>query len=361
MTRPDQPIDLSDFVADVAQRTGETADSLTGRVGTGARSDDVLRVTARTENEKSLEEEVFHALGEQYVHARFSLREWFGTSREVTIGMRELKPTAANGQSYPIPEWDSIAEALRENLGLYRLKYSQGFSRLLLVPEGAELPSMFVAVTEALKDRGRRNLLDESCYADGALSLSQSGTERLADMRGIGYVDEYSTRPRSKRLRLASEGAALAWRVYLVQDIQSEERENLPGDETALIYGGKAPIVTARRGRKVVQSALGRGKLRGEVGLTPEAYLALSMQYAFETGRLLDTKSATPLLGVEPYEEKDGVLYMTRQWANNMLEFTISATHLQSFAPQKGVVYGVRTAVPIRIPAELGEMAKGVQ
>lgn len=361
MAKPDQIIDHSDFVADVAQRTGETADTLTGRIGTDARSDDVLRVAARIEHEKSLEEEVFHALGEQYTHARLSLEEWFGESREVTVGMRELRPTAANGESYPIPEWDSIAEALQESLELYTLKYSQGFTRLLLVPEGAELPPMFTAVTEALKDRGRRNLLDESCYADGALSLSQSGTERMAGMRGVGYVDEYSKRPRSKKLRLASEGAALAWRVYLVQDVESEERENLPSDETALIYGGKAPIITARRGGKMVQSVLGRGKMRGEVGLTPEAYLALSMQYVFETGRLLDTKAATPLLGVEPYEEKDGVLYMTREGTGNMLQFTISDSHLQTFAPEKGIVYGVRTAVPIRFPADLGSMAKGVQ
>ncbi len=352
MNRPDGPIELGDFTADVAQRIGGSAEELTRRGGTEAREDVLLQAAAREERTELRREEVIHALGEQYTPERMRLLSWFSADLEWIPGQHALRPVAGDGELYPIPEWDDIEIALRENQEFYAAKFEQGFTRLLIVPEGAELSALLSGANDELMRQGKKNALDVSCYANGGLSLSMVGVENMARMQDVGYVDEFSKKPRSKKQRLRSQGAHLAWRVYLVQDIEEENRENVPLDETATLHVGKAPIITARRGGKWVESVLGRGKMRGEVGLTPEAYVALSMQYTLDTGRLLDMKFETTLLGVRPNDERDGVLFMTRSGQSSALDFNISDLHWDTDERTTGTVTGVRTAVPVRFSEE---------
>ncbi len=348
----DKPIDLSEFTADVAARTSESEEALTRRASTDP-SEDALwtAVRHRPEYELQAEREALEGITSQYPDELKRLFRWFGGNQDWDPEGGVLNPIAGEREGFAPPSVEEIRDALAENPELYAEKIRQGFTRLLIVPEGGHLAWMLDAYTRTVSKLARGGVLGSE-YSDAAgYEQIRFSLDHMARADLWGYVvDENTDELQTKEERIQTKGRDAAWRAYLVQDTAERELRNPLATEKALIMPSQTVMVVTQRGETYDWSILGTDLTEGEVGLTPESYIALSMQYLLEHDDLLDTDGTTALFGIRAHDESLGMPYMSRRSGSHKLGFSISDGHLHAPGDRQYVVDGVRTAVPIRMP-----------
>jgi hypothetical protein len=345
---PDQPepVDFSDFTADVAARTGESSENLTGRSEPVAEGEDVLLDHAARLPDALFEREPLLEIAAQYDAATKRLFEWFGGHEDWRPEGGVLQPLDGHGKEFILPTREHIMDALDANPELYSEKIKQGFTKLLIVPEGAHLAHLMDAWNRLLQ----RGIALPSGSSQKAVGWTL-GKHRIDDMCDLartefGYVESYGDEPVIKADRLAEEGVNSAWRVCLVQDIASEGRGDAVRGESVTVTASR-PFVKARRDGGFARCVLGTGATRGEQGLTPESYLALSADYLLQHGKLLDAASYTVLLGFKPVETEGGVIYMARDSDDHKLTFDLRPSTEIPGVTVPNRFSGLRTVVPI--------------
>ncbi len=189
--------------------------------------------------------------------------------------------TAIDGRHYPLPGFEDILARLHApGIGT---KLTQGFDTLLLVPFGLPLERFLTAWREGLR---------RSVAALGGRHRQLRSTELIAHVGRppivygpLRFAADHGGR--TKEQLLAGDGRG--WDVLLVEGAL----QNLPGEGEGQTVGGRLQLECGRRPAEYLRALQGRG----EVGLTPEAYVIHFLDGLERRNQVLDWQSASHLLG----------------------------------------------------------------
>ena len=191
--------------------------------------------------------------------------------------------TAIDGKRYPLPAFDEILSLMQTPE--MQTKLRQGFDTLLLVPFGLPLDRLL----DAWRHRLRRN----------AAALRRVGA--FSEQEPLWVWEEYRTeslvyeprsltaghRGRTKAQLLASDQRG--WDVLLVEGTL----QNLPRAGQGQLVGDRRQIECNRTPTQYLADL----RTRGEVGLTPEAYILQFLDALERQGHVLDVETYTYLPG----------------------------------------------------------------
>jgi hypothetical protein len=191
--------------------------------------------------------------------------------------------TAIDGKQYPLPTFDEILT--RVQTPALHTKLCQGFDTLLLVPFGLPL--------ERFLDTWRQGLRRNAATLDtvGAFNetdpvhvWSQYRTESLV-YAPESFTSRHGGRTKAQLLATDRRG----WDVLLAEGAL----QNLPREGQGQHVGGRQQLECNRTPTEYLQEL----QSRGEVGLTPEAYIMQFLDALQRRGQVLDTQTFSFLLG----------------------------------------------------------------
>lgn len=297
----------ADFTAAVSAETGLSPSQLTRRADPAVeRSEDDLAERARANNEKRQAEgsenlpDSLKPFLEQYEDQLTSLTESGLIDLDVSAGKHRLH--GVDGTPYWAPTAEQFAEHLARQEELVERKKEQGFDRLLLVPMGLPLRKIAERYGEALKE----------AHANGSLRGAKGETLELdtdqpvydwVEMFDADEKNEIVYDPKSldenhdgtRKPGLVEMMPVQGWQVLIVEDPTNQDLINLPkkGQHKA----GRVQHSTGTSPEDALKQLQTDLQYEGELGLTPEAYLMLALQQLKEHGQVLDTETATALVG----------------------------------------------------------------
>lgn len=139
---PDQPepVDFSDFTADVAARTGSSADELSGRAGPAEAADPLVASARESQARHSSAESSSSDLASRSILPLYEgeverLKQWVKPRKNSIIeALDTLAYSERNGIDHEAPSLEQLAERIAQNPRLYAEKVEEGFDDLCLVP-----------------------------------------------------------------------------------------------------------------------------------------------------------------------------------------------------------------------------------
>jgi len=215
-----------------------------------------------------------------------------------------------DGNNYPLPTLEQIAQRLYEQREKLKTKHEQGFTKLLLVPFGMSLHALFTMF--------KRFLLDyEEAHADFHLDVDnpfyQWEKYDGADFGGFPYLvynpksfDKDNHQGQAKIEILEAQTAdpdttAPGWRIHLFQpqdpaDLHSPGFARISQGGEANDYGEELPRFDIKAGLSPIRfldSVLSfrdnpDSPYHSESGMTPEDWMFAFMTHVTETGQPLD-------------------------------------------------------------------------
>jgi hypothetical protein len=349
---PDQeqpePVDFSDFTADVAANTGVSSAELTGRVDTVIDPCEDLLTSARATSAETAPErgadlpEVLRPVLDQYeTQAELMF--------EVGCEWRDggLSFTGIDGRIYTLPDQDRIERLLAEKADLYAKKAEQGFDQLLLVPFGMSIDHLATQYGEALRNayasgRLRRGVAGQPLKLDTDNPIVDAAELRKADLEdkivyGVEYFD--SNHGGKTKSELLAEGSASGWQIFLMQNVDAQGLGDNPREEGVATVGGRTQLPT-NWSADIYLAEIGNGQYEAEVGLTPESYIMLALNQLKEHGKVLDIQTTTILTGA--------LMPDSRLVPNSDWHRIFGRVRMSAFAPHVSEhSYGVRTGVRV--------------
>lgn len=351
MADPGAPMDFTDFSARVARQAGVSEGELTDRRSPNNAAEAILVAKARTERAPESDIELLQDLVDQYLVERQRVVTWLGSIDALDERSTEL--FYGDERLSAMPTHEELREALVASASFYADKYRQGFTRLLVVPFGATIERLTAAyqgsVAECIKNGellapdGSSIDFQSASVTDDEIRIRATDTNGTCRYVERGKIGEGIT----KRAAIQAQPFR-GWQILLVEDIEAEDLSTVrPADAIDYIDRKKPPILTRFRKERTECDVLGEGPFIGEIGLTPESYLALADQYLYEHGKVLDTEGSrcTVLLGVYK-SEPNRHIYMGRP--NEFNQLTLGAWYGFDHSGQTLPKFtGVRTAVPV--------------
>ena len=337
----------ADFTAAVAAETGVPAAELTRRADPVVDPDDNLLALAKAANAGRKAErggdlpDILRPLADQYED---QVQKLLAIGCELRDG--SLSFTGIDGQVYTLPDQEGIEKLLAEKADLLIEKSEQGFDRLLLVPFGMSIDHLAEQYEAALREAHANGRL---CDVDGSqLDLNtEQPVYDWVEMRQADLNNEIVYDPKrfddnhggKTKAEMLADGATPGWQILLVEDVERQGLGNNPRENAAQTVGDRPQLVTNHSSNDYL-SKFGEEPYQGEVGLTPEAYIALVLNELKEHGKVLDTETGTFLTGAWMPGQRE-VPYAT--WSRGRQRAHLSADLPGDVAP----AWGVRAAVRV--------------
>jgi hypothetical protein len=191
--------------------------------------------------------------------------------------------TAIDGKRYPLPAFEDVQA--RMQTPELQTKLRQGFDTLLLVPFGLPLERFTEALREGLKrNAGTLRGVGAFNQNDPLWMWDQYQREPLAyDPRS--FTDDHGGKTKEQLLAEGHRG----WDVLLVEG----GLQNLPRVSQGQTIGGRPQIECNRTPTQYLTDL----RLRGESGLTPEAYVLQFLDTLERRGQVLDIQTFSSLTG----------------------------------------------------------------
>lgn len=261
-------------------------------------------------------ERILH-VREQYEKQR-NILEQTGVLERLSSG--EMGIRGIDGKEYPLPTFREVQKRLRAKRELLQTKAEQGFTRILIVPQGMSLDALAKKYGELIIDHFKNGeLLDsegnpitnlrKQGEGDGPKNDATSDAEYYpvwkweaytnadTDERLVYYPKEFSQNHGGKTKRdllkeqkegnVAGAGPDAAvgagWNIIVI-----EEDPNIPAKGANLPpIGGRRRIEAGESPNAYLQK-LKDDAYRGERGLTPEEWLIQAITYLEERNRVID-------------------------------------------------------------------------
>jgi hypothetical protein len=207
------------------------------------------------------------------------------------------------GNTYPHPNPDDIVALLEKKREFFRMKYHQGFTRLLVAPMGTPLAYFFDAYSGVVQKHRSLGTLKDS-KGDAVQEPAYNGAEvwawdslREADEKNLlkYFPSRFSENPDDDG---AVTKAGLApFRIVLVEDLA-----NIPLQGKGRAVGGdknemRRQFETNRTPDEYIEAMLWNRHHEGESGFTPEIGIVDAITRLEEGQGLTDDRTATYHLG----------------------------------------------------------------
>ncbi len=258
------------------------------------------------------EAERLYGLKEQY-DFQVSLLEQAGILKD---GVME----GIDGEKYPIPTLEQIAQKLYEQRETLETKRDQGFTKLLLVPFGMSLHTLMATFKQFLLDyqkihprfglRTEDPLWVDKRY-DEQTDVGASPLLRYFP-KFLNIAEQSYTKAQVLALQKQKSSSVPGWRILLLQASEDEEEEfaKIPRKRKGTIRGKKISRPDIETGELtgdylallVASQTNPSSPYYGESGMTPEDWIVAFMTQLSRVGRPLDShqngvESRTCLIG----------------------------------------------------------------
>jgi len=248
----------------------------------------------------------------EYAERLYHLREQYGSQIELLEQVGILKDgviKGIDGEDYPVPTLEQIAQRLYERRELLETKQDQGFTKLLLVPFGMSLDALRETLKQFL-------LVYKQTHPDFNIDTSRP-VYALEEYKGAdtGNPPKFIYNPKSfhtSRHRGKTKAHILkeqadnsdffsGWTVHFFQPSDPTNQESkgfapIPKEGQGQIYGVKIPRhdLEANKTPKAYLSILQKAQDNpafpycGESGMAPEDWILAFITHLAETGEPLD-------------------------------------------------------------------------
>ncbi|MFA6096339.1 MAG: hypothetical protein WC788_01780 [Candidatus Paceibacterota bacterium] len=286
----------------------------------------------------------YEELKRQYENQKEIFRKT-GVIRILSNGESGIK--GIDGKEYSFPEFEEIADMIKENGDFFKFKWDQGFNKLLIVPFGMKFNDLVEIFGRLILRHDANEILfgakqnhdeqNRKLYIDSEKPILIWSTEREADMNGNVSYRQRGGSNKTKKELLASGSA---FNVLLVEDLAC-----LPAKGGGQTIGGRKQLECGMSPKRYLGSLLADA-YQGEDGISAEDQITLAIIHLENTNELIDAHIGgmhTPyILGIVGKNSPDSV-YSLGFHENSRLVY-MHVSHLMSNTDEK---YGVRTAVRI--------------
>jgi len=257
------------------------------------------------------EAEHLYNLTEQY-HHQVSLLERAGILKDGAI-------TGIDGENYPIPTLEQIAERFYEQREKLETKRDQGFTKLLLVPFGMSLDTLRETLKQFLLSYKKDHSDFDLNIKDHPVSLrsDQHGLDQGNSPKLVYYPKSFDEGHHQGQTKLhilekqaVTPGSFPGWTVHLLQPSNPADSESrgFSTQTQRRFYGRKIPRPTIEVSKSsdryllMIQEAQDNptSPYHGESGLTPEDWILAFIIHLEEKKEFLDVYEGAkprPLLG----------------------------------------------------------------
>jgi len=210
-----------------------------------------------------------------------------------TLKSGELGITGINGQEYPVPTLETIAEKMEANKELLETKKEQGFTKLLLVPFGTKLQTLIDKYGEVIKKHHQAGTLKatngDTLELDESTPVFQWDDYKDADTEGkLVYhptqftKEDHGGQTKQQILEESKEG----FNVILIEDLP-----DLPAKGAGKEKGGRTQLEAGTTPKDYLTNLKEDPQYQAEQGLTPEDWLTYAITHLEEKSQVIDDYS----------------------------------------------------------------------
>lgn len=240
--------------------------------------------------ETALEKEL--RLHEQYESQKHILK---------TTGILETLPsgqegiTGIDGQAYPYPAYDEVAERIKNQEAVLQEKAEQGFTKLLVVPFGMSLDQLLdtYKATILKHHKAGKLLATKKNPADPDEPLELNNEEPLwvwdqyqgadTDGRLVYYPAVFDAEQHQGKTKQTVINERGAWNILLVEDLP-----NLPREGNGKTKHNRPQLEANKTPREYLDLLRTNAAYAHEQGLTPEDHVILAITHLEHTNQVID-------------------------------------------------------------------------
>lgn len=207
------------------------------------------------------------------------------------VGLDPEHPDRA--REYPVPSFEAISEAVREQAEELETKTGQGFNKLLLVPVAQPLDKLKQMYGDLLLAHHQRGQLFNSEGKPQDLDTSEPvwawDQYKNADIEGklVYYPKSFESQHRGiTKQELLTEtlnSPFPGWEVKLVEDLP-----NLPARGDGETIGGRKQVEAGNSPREYLKQPQTDSQYQNEDGFTPDDWLTEAIVHLEATNQVLD-------------------------------------------------------------------------
>ena len=206
---------------------------------------------------------------------------------------------AITGDRWVPPTAEELERLLAERADVLEQKIEQGFTKLIVVPFAGSLDRLAEKYGEALKEAHSKGTLLDSSGQPLELDTNEPvwiwDPLKNADAKGelVYRPEEFGDNHNgmTKEEIIGVDGTP-GWRLLLVEEGMSD----IPKAGQGKTIGGRPQLECGKNSTEYLRILRDDPAYENEVGLTPEAYLALAMTELKENHRVLDDETYTALV-----------------------------------------------------------------
>ncbi len=207
---------------------------------------------------------------------------------------KTLGITGIDNQKYPVPTFQEISKGIEEKKDLIKIKSSQGFTKMLLVPLGYPLNKLIQKYEEAIRSHYANNRLFYFTEKAGETKLNLNKENPLnvwneyeeADVNNyIIYFPRHFKKENhgggTKKVLLLNPKNA--WLILLVKDMP-----NIPRAKNGKTMGGRHELESGKTPLDYLRIIQTEPAYEGEMGLPPEASIIYVLTHLEETNHIVN-------------------------------------------------------------------------
>ncbi len=202
--------------------------------------------------------------------------------------------TGIDNQKYPAPTFLEISKRLEEKKDLIKVKSSQGFTKMLLVPLGYSLNKLIGKYEESIRSHYANNKLFYFTEKGGEIKLNLNKENPLnvwneyeeADVNNYiiyfpRYLKKENHNGRTKKVLLLNKEDA--WLILLVKDMP-----NIPRAKNGKTTNGRHELESGKTPEDYLRIIQTDPVYEGEIGLPPEASMIYALTHLEETNHVVN-------------------------------------------------------------------------
>ena len=206
-----------------------------------------------------------------------------------------------DGQEYPVPNLSDIRQEIRKNQEFFKLKMSQGFTQIEIVPFAMPLDKLIDITGKAILRHHKENKLftakkDPSDENEKLEPLELDENEPIWNWEGYDQADEKGTLayyPKEytddqqgktkKQIIQDPKQTFTGWNIIL-----REENVNIPAENKGKTINKRKQIEANQSSNKYLKTIQTDKQYKGESGMTPEDQLTMFLTYLEQTNQAID-------------------------------------------------------------------------
>jgi len=228
---------------------------------------------------------------------KLQLREQYESQKKIltdtgileTLSTGELGIKDKDGNEYPFPEYLEIRKRAKENKEILERKSEQGFTKLLITPFAVPLDELHEKLIQNLRRHSKENKILElktnPSSPDVPVSLDEAQPIDFSGgfpSEGLVYEPEEFSEQHNGKTKDEVISQSGAWQFSFIENLPV-----LPGSGGGRVIFGRKQVEAWLTPEEYLQ-LLRNPEYKGEVGTTPEDWVAFVLDYLEETDQLID-------------------------------------------------------------------------